>query len=147
MARALHPAMRAGTASMMAVEGSGAEPGGHVEPDAVDGPRDALAAHARHGFDRQRRGHLRFVKARDVGDRAFERRDLLGRKRGARFAKFLRRSTRRSVERGTTELLREPAHRGVALGAHRRDDARRLAEHFIATLGRRARQRRASRLG
>ena len=51
MARALQPAMRAGTASMMAVEGSGAEPAGTYSPTLSIGPRDAFAAHARHGFD------------------------------------------------------------------------------------------------
>ena len=49
------------------------------------------------------------------------------------------------VERGAAELRGEPAHRGVAFGADRGDDARGLAEDFVTAVGGGARQRRASR--
>jgi hypothetical protein len=127
--------MRAGTASMMAVEGSGAEPAGNVQAHAVDGPRDAFAAHTGHGVHRQRRRELRFVEAGDIGDGAFQRRDLACAERGARFAKF-RGTGAQLAQRRAAEGLRGAADGRVTFFPHGRDDVRRLAEDIVATAGR-----------
>ncbi len=76
IARTGQPAIAAGTASMMAVEGSGAEPAGTYRPTARTGDADPLADHSRRGLDAQRTRRLRRVEPAHGTDRVVERRVL-----------------------------------------------------------------------
>ena len=97
---------------------------------------------------RQRRGSLRLVEARDVGDRALERGDLRRASSAARRAAKFRRLTRSSSSAAPSKRSRVFAHRRVAFGAHRRDDlARALAECLGARSAPGARAPRAASSG
>jgi len=91
MIRAGHPAMAAGTASMMAVEGSGAEPAGTYRPTARIGT--LIRSHCTPGavFDAQRRRHLRRVKAMYGRYRALDGGILLRTQRSFCLGELLRR--------------------------------------------------------
>ena len=146
MARAAQPAMRAGTASMMAVEGSGAEPAGTYRPTLSIGR--VMRSQRTPGMvsTTSGGGDLRFVKARDVGDGAFERRDL----RGASARRALRgippRSTRRSssARRRTACVNRRTAASPSARTAAMIAAAWRNTSSRLPAAGRASAARRAS---
>jgi hypothetical protein len=67
---------------MMTVDGSGAVPCGHVQPDGPDRAGDAPADHAGHGLHLDRRHQLRRVESTHVVDRDAQRDALVLAQRG-----------------------------------------------------------------
>ena len=71
------PTSCAGIATMITVEGRGAEPAGTYRPTAGIGRYNPLAAHTGHHVHRQRRGQLRGMETPHIVDGGFDGRDLL----------------------------------------------------------------------
>ena len=117
--------MAAGTASMMAVEGSGAEPAGTYSPTARIGTLKRSQSTPGAVSTRSGAGTLRRVKRAHVGDRALEGRVLLRRSARARRRRIPARDTASASSRTAIEALGQRQQRRIAVAAHRLDDVAR----------------------